>query len=321
VVDFGGVWAINPTAWVGVCVGEVPSAALAAAMHLHLLLLLLAPAVATGLFYDVLQPHQVPAPGVTCVDWTDVGANFNARWAAGSPPAGASNHCAQQANGATATAPAGGSPTSRGTLSYCIDAATHNISYCRSAQGVPEQVNVQIASPDSVVVAFVTFEAAPPKQPPTVLLSAAAGGGGGGAPTRHTGVTHVHLTASKQDTEHHTYYMHYVPLYNLTSRGRYSYQVQSGGINVSLSDVFSFRAPYGGGGGPTRIALFGDMGVYAWNNMQNLYEEAVVNETADLIIHAVRASISLRDAAYIHTIIVGTTYNIPNIIIIIIMLV
>jgi hypothetical protein len=72
------------------------------------------------------------------------------------------------------------------------------------------------------------------------------------------------LTASPQDLDHHTYYMHYVALGNLTSRGRYSYRVQSGGSNASPSDAFSFRAPYSGSNGPggaTRIALFGDMGV------------------------------------------------------------
>ena len=29
----------------------------------------------------------------------------------------------------------------------------------------------------------------------------------------------------------------------------------------------------------------GDMGVYSWNNMQNLYQDVVVDQTADLIIH------------------------------------
>ena len=245
---------------------------------------------AAGLFYDVLQPHMLPAPGVTCLDWAAAGAEVNARWATpGSPPAHAAAHCAQQGNGATATAATGGTLTSRGSLSYCIDRATRNISYCRSAQGVPEQVNVQIASPDSVVVGFVTFEPVPPSRPPTLLLSTA--GGAPASTTRHTGVTHVHTTGDAQDISHHTYYMHYVALGNLTSRGRYSYRVQSGGGNASLSDTFSFRAGYAGGEGPggaTRIALFGDMGVYAWNNMQNLYEETVANETADLIIHAVR---------------------------------
>ena len=124
-------------------------------------------------FYDILQPQQVPPPGVTCLDWAEAGATVNARWATpGTPPADAGNHCAQQGNGATATAPFGGQLTSRGTLSYCIDTATRNVSYCHSVRGVPEQVNVQIASPNSVVVGFVTFEAAAPKQPPTVLLSA-----------------------------------------------------------------------------------------------------------------------------------------------------
>ena len=27
------------------------------------------------------------------------------------------------------------------------------------------------------------------------------------------------------------------------------------------------------------------MGVYSWNNMQNLYQDVVVDQTADLIIH------------------------------------
>ena len=31
--------------------------------------------------------------------------------------------------------------------------------------------------------------------------------------------------------------------------------------------------------------MYGDMGVYTYNNMQNLYQETVQNETADLIIH------------------------------------
>jgi hypothetical protein len=34
------------------------------------------------------------------------------------------------------------------------------------------------------------------------------------------------------------------------------------------------------------VALFGDLGVFAGNNMANLYQEAVVNETADLILLA-----------------------------------
>lgn len=48
-----------------------------------------------------------------------------------------------------------------------LPAATPRVSgYCLSATAVPEQINLQVASPDSVVVSFVTFEAAAPTRPP-----------------------------------------------------------------------------------------------------------------------------------------------------------
>ena len=248
------------------------------------LLLALLPVPGGGLFYDVIQPHQLPAEEVTCLPWDEAGDEINSRWATpGLPPASASNHCAQQGNGATATVPNG---SARATSAYCVDRATRNISFCRSALSVPEQVNLQIRSPDSVVVGFVTFEAAAPTAPPTLLLSAVDGAPA--SATRHAGVTHVHKTGDNA----RTYYMHYILLANLTSRARYIYRVQSGAPNSSLSDRFSFRAPYSGSngkGGATRIALFGDMGVYAWNCMGNLWQETVLNETADLIVQCVVA--------------------------------
>jgi phosphodiesterase/alkaline phosphatase D-like protein len=70
----------------------------------------------------------------------------------------------------------------------------------------------------------------------------------------------------------------------MTPKAEYSYTVQSGGKGAKASKKFTFRAPYSDG--VTKIALYGDMGVYTWNNMQNLYEDVVVNQTADLIIHA-----------------------------------
>ena len=215
--------------------------------------------VASGLFYDVLQPHQVPAPGVTCLDWAEAGAEVDNRWASGVAPANAANHCAQQGKGAAvstwSTVHTPGQPKGQpAPMSYCIDRATHNVSFCHSVMGVPEQTNVQIASPNSVVVGFVTFEADAPTRPPVALLSTVGEPGGG--TTRLTGVTHAHETGGGR-----IYYMHYVGLGNLTSRGRYSYQVMSGGEEASLSDNFTFRAPYSGAdGGATRIALFGDMG-------------------------------------------------------------
>ena len=74
----------------------------------------------------------------------------------------------------------------------------------------------------------------------SLLLSAVDGAPA--SATRHTGVTHVHKTGDNA----RTYYMHYILLAKLNSRARYSYQVQSGARNASLSDRFSFRAPYAG---------------------------------------------------------------------------
>eukprot|EP01052_Picozoa_sp_SAG31_P042024 SAG31_NODE_6543_length_1982_cov_1.248540_3_plen_184_part_00 len=164
--------------------------------------------------------------------------------------------------------------------SYCVSAATDKITLCTSGHGIPEQVNVQIASGDSVVVGFVTYEDADPSDPPVVELNG----------TQFKGVTHTHnpCTVGKSCTggpyKPRTYYMHYVKLGGLAARETYSYKFKSGSESAVWSDTFSFRAPYSDG--VTKIALYGDMGVYKWNNMENLYQETTVNQTADLILHA-----------------------------------
>jgi hypothetical protein len=83
--------------------------------------------------------------------------------------------------------------------------------------------------------------------------------------------------------------MHYIALTGLTPKAKYFYKVKSGAADAELSDEYHFRAPYAGTNGPagkTRIALYGDMGVYPWNNMENLREDCVDNEIMDLVIHA-----------------------------------
>jgi 3',5'-cyclic AMP phosphodiesterase CpdA len=153
--------------------------------------------------------------------------------------------------------------------------------YCTSASGVAEQINLQIAAPHAVVVSFVTFEPSTPTQPPIVRVGRTAES----LNDTVTGVTHVHVTASKD----RTYYMHFVKLDGLEPRARYYYSVQSGGSgdasNTTVSDVFSFRAPYSGtDGGKTVADVWGDMGVFSWNNMENLKRD-VDAEEADLVIH------------------------------------
>ena len=51
--------------------------------------------------------------------------------------------------------------------------------------GIPEQINLQYAAPDTVVAAFVTYEKAEPSTPATAMFGAA-----GRAAVALTGVSH-----------------------------------------------------------------------------------------------------------------------------------
>jgi hypothetical protein len=181
---------------------------------------------------------------------------------------------------------------------YCVGETTGQLEMCTSGKGIPEQVNVQIASGSSVVLSFVTFEDKEPTEPPIAKLTAE-----GGHEMTVKGVTHKHVTVGctagsipapkpkggapppppiPQDCR--VYYMHFIQVKDMKPRLNYTYTVQSGAAGATVSKKFSFRAPYSEG--VTKIALYGDMGVYTWNNMQNLYEDVVLNETSDLIIQA-----------------------------------
>eukprot|EP01063_Lacrimia_lanifica_P015611 TRINITY_DN22302_c0_g1_i1.p1 TRINITY_DN22302_c0_g1~~TRINITY_DN22302_c0_g1_i1.p1 ORF type:complete len:728 (+),score=306.41 TRINITY_DN22302_c0_g1_i1:49-2232(+) len=148
--------------------------------------------------------------------------------------------------------------------------------YCQSKVGVPEQVNVQIASPTAVVVSWATFEASAPTDAPVATVTHPNGTVG-----KVSGVTHVHKTPAG-DRE---VCMHFVPLEGLTPKATYNYTVRSGGAAAVQSDVFSFRAPYDHDGGATKINIYGDMGIYSWNNVEWLKKDCATG-AADLIVHA-----------------------------------
>ena len=244
-------------------------------------------------FYDVVQPHLLPPEG-GCQEWSEV-PEQNQFWRAGRPPPGAGSSCAQQGRGnpdADWDKVMGGGAQAHYIGGYCISRKTGKPALCSSGWGVPEQVNVQVASAASVVIGWVTFEHEAPTSPPIVSVI-------GGAEVR--GVTHKHVPCSvgqactgdgyntstgRTDTpfSRPPYYMHYVRLAGLLPRTKYSYKVKSGAASGAVwSSTFTFRSPYSKG--VTRIALYGDMGVYDYNNMENLYEETSIYGTADLIIH------------------------------------
>ena len=103
-------------------------------------------------FYDVLQPHLVPPDG-GCKLWADV-PEQDQYWRAQRPPRGASNSCAQQGRGnpgADWDAGMGGGAQAHYISSYCISKRSGKPAACSSGWGVPEQINVQIASGTAVV--------------------------------------------------------------------------------------------------------------------------------------------------------------------------
>ena len=85
--------------------------------------------------------------------------------------------------------------------------------YCTSKELVPEQVNVQLAGPDSVVISWVTFGDDGKFTPPTATVNGKI----------ISGVTHTHRTAAGD----RTYFMHFVRVGDLEPRKTY-YSVKSG---------------------------------------------------------------------------------------------
>ena len=70
---------------------------------------------------------------------------------------------------------------------YCRQAApgAQRSGHCTPPMGVPEQINLQYASPNTVVAAFVTFETEPPTAPPTASF-----GQQGETPIELKGISH-----------------------------------------------------------------------------------------------------------------------------------
>ena len=77
--------------------------------------------------------------------------------------------------------------------------------------------------------------------------------------------------------------MHFVRLSGLQPLTDYTYSVRSGATDGSRSDLFTFRSGPAQGA-RTSVNIYGDMGVYTWNNMGNVLEDCQ-NHEADLIVH------------------------------------
>jgi hypothetical protein len=166
-----------------------------------------------------------------------------------------------------------------GPFCFCAGAAgaaTSTAGYCRSPLSVPEQINLQLANEDTVVVSFVTYEQAKPTRPPEVIYTKMCRTAScGDAPKTVTGVTHWYEegTATTKDGPHtgRNFSMHFVKLGPLEPRTEYSYQVRGGAEGASTSPPATFRSAYtAADGGETRVAIFGDMAVTQYNAVSNL---------------------------------------------------
>ena len=168
--------------------------------------------------------------------------------------------------------------------------------YCRSQAHTPEQINLQLAqSGDTLVVGFVTF---PSNDSGVVLPSAEAEPFAGLGPpeaqiwpaseptaprrllqgvSRGWQTPRIDYALSYHKPKYNAsgppllqpvraYALHFVKLDRLSPGRRYAYRVRCTG---GWSQTFEFTSPPAAGR-PTRVALFGDMGVFRTNNMGNL---------------------------------------------------
>ena len=163
---------------------------------------------------------------------------------------------------------------------------TNQSTVCDAPFSTPEQINLQLAASDVLVVSFVTFEHALPSAPPQASWQE-VGAADAAAATVSNGVAHWYTTSHANETKRN-YVMNFVRFAGLAPRKQYTYSVRSGSQDAPWSKNFTFRAPYGPSAGsgstPTRVAIYGDMGNTEYNNMGNLAEDCATG-VIDAIVH------------------------------------
>lgn len=260
-------------------------------------------ACSTGHMYDVWSPfkaHTAP-PGYTCLRWQDAltKAEKASMFVNSSEADRLHSACAIPGKAVGKCQSEHDCPGSYyGPICPAKSPAHGRVIFvtCRPSLSVPEQINLQTASDDTVVVGFATFETQLPSAPPQALFGPA--GQAGGPATSLSGVSHWFQTSHANEPSRN-YSMHFIRFGDLSPRAAYEYKVRSGAPNAPWSQVFSFRAPYGPSAvtaeKPTRVNIYGDMGNTAGNNMGNLLADCE-DGSADLIVHMGDHCYNLGDA-------------------------
>eukprot|EP01047_Picozoa_sp_COSAG01_P082740 COSAG01_NODE_17024_length_1184_cov_1.425806_1_plen_277_part_10 len=250
---------------------------------------------------DVFFPHYSPPAecgAAGCVAWSEV-AGSGKLWAEGQVPTNASNICAIP--GAVVDKAIGGPETAAaGPFCYCRD--TKSAHWCMPQMWIPEQINLQYASQDTVVAAFVTYEPVPPSAMAVAALREAADDTTAAA-SQLTGVSHwlsftpLKSGCQKPGTAHgcnhqtsnyslndsqRNYTMHFVKLAGLKPATKYTYKVKSGSAHGVWSSEYTFRSARPSP--QTAIAMYGDMAITRYNAVGNLLADCTSGRI-DIFVH------------------------------------
>jgi hypothetical protein len=167
-----------------------------------------------------------------------------------------------------------------GPWCFCSDpsAGSPTALYCTPPKYTPEQINLQLAASDVVVVGFVTYEDAKPSAPPVAMFGTSKQN-----MKEVLGVSHWYSPPHRNGSTPFTpaYTMSYVK-FEVAERTNYFYQVKSGSSQAIFSSVFEFRSGYSSG--ITRVATYGDLGHSHFNAMGNLMDDAAAGRI-DAIVH------------------------------------
>ena len=139
-------------------------------------------------------------------------------------------------------------------------------------------VLLQVASPTTIIAAFVTFEKPGAVPAPVARLGKKAD------LSDAKQIAGVHRMYTETGADHRVYTMSFVRFTDLEPRTKYFYSVSAGTAGADFSETRSFSSLYGESSAPTRFAIFGDMGVYSYNNMDRLEADAKAGDI-DFIIH------------------------------------
>lgn len=225
---------------------------------------------------DRYQPPTACKNG--CALWANLSADgntrdqaaVNAKFRYGAVPPEAARLCAMPAV-----------DPGEGPWCYCRQSNDASWGYCgEPVLPTPEQINLQYESDSAYFVSFTTFSSTGLEEhdpaPPVCELTEASSG----TTTTLSGLTHVYVDPGAPSMVH---YISFVRLPNLKPAATYTYRVKSGAVGALWSSVYSFTTrDYTVGA--VQYSVFGDMGVYPYNNMELLEADVDANRTS-LVIH------------------------------------